>query len=108
MEKGERSSVIQGRIIRSRKVQFERFFKESKIFCNSEMAPKMIERYCRMADSAKGLLSRAVDSFGLSARGYNKIIKIAWTIADMSGDEIISEGHIAEALQYRFNDTEVL
>ncbi|MFH1415120.1 MAG: YifB family Mg chelatase-like AAA ATPase [Elusimicrobiota bacterium] len=104
MEKGEDSAAIRSRAVAARRKQVERFADEPGVFCNGDMNAKVMEKTCPLSHDVRMLLSRAVDSCALSARGYNKVIKLARTVADLEGAEEITEGHVREALQYRFID----
>jgi len=97
---GESSEVIKQRITSAREIQRQRF-KEDNIFINAEMKNSHIKKHCILSEEVKHILAQAVANFNLSARSYFKMIKIARTIADLSGVENISVSHIAEALQYR-------
>jgi len=103
LEEGESSSEIRKRVIAAREFQNERYGKE-KIFSNSDLNSSQIKKYCIIEPEARELLSKAVDVYGLSARGYNKVLKIARTIADLEKKEIISKENISEAIQYRIAD----
>ena len=94
----EKSSDIRKRVNIARKIQVERY-KEYKIFSNSELSSKLIEKYCVLNRKSKELLNKYFDKMKLSVRGYNKILKVSRTIADLNGDENIDENHILEALQ---------
>ena len=85
---------------KARNRQIERY-KKYKIYSNAELTPSLIEKYCKIDDKSKELLEKAFKNLGLSARGYNKILKIARTIADLEEKEKIEISHIAEAIQYR-------
>ncbi len=98
--RGESSKQIRKRVTEARKTQRERF-KKSKIFCNAQMTPSMIYRYCPLDRESERLLENAVEKMGLSARSYHRIIKVARTIADLEGQNDIKSHHIAEAIQYR-------
>ncbi|WP_027363501.1 YifB family Mg chelatase-like AAA ATPase [Desulfotruncus alcoholivorax] len=95
---GESSEAIRLRVKQARAVQIERFGTE---MTNSEMAPAQITKYCPLNQEALQLLRSAFDRLDLSARGYNKIIKVSRTIADLAGEKEIKVEHIAEAIQYR-------
>lgn len=97
------SLTIKKRVNKARKIQFERL-KEYGLFSNSELTPKLIEKYCKLDDKSKNILNAAFNSFGLSARAYSRILKVARTIADLDGTENIQVNHIAEAIQYRTLD----
>ena len=71
------------------------------IVCNSELTPRLIEKYCKLDSQGKVLLEKAFTTLGLSARGYGRILKVARTIADLEGTEDIETRHLAEAIQYR-------
>jgi magnesium chelatase family protein len=97
----EKSENIRSRIIAARKIQQERFKGIKGVFCNADMKNKHLKEYAKFSDSANLLLKQAVNKFSLSARTYFRLIKVARTIADLEKAEIISDAHIAEALQYR-------
>lgn len=98
---GEKSQIIRERVESARKVQKERF-QNLGIITNSEMSPDQIKKFCELDEKCVMLLRSAVTSMRLSARAYHRIIKIARTIADLSGELAILPTHIAEAVQYRF------
>ncbi len=100
---GESSQTIRQRINAARMVQQERFT-HHKIYCNAQMPPRLLKRFCMLDEDSHGLLETAIDRLGLSARAHNRILKIARTIADIEGLEQISSAHIAEAIQYRSLD----
>lgn len=97
---GEPSAKIKERVNKTRSIQQERY-KGTGISCNARLTPSMLRRYCVMTDSANRLLQSAFEGMGLSARAYDRIVKVARTIADLDGSEKINEYHIAEAVQYR-------
>lgn len=104
----ERSIDIMRRVEKARKIQLERFKeyrnKGMRIYTNSEMPHKLVERFCVLEEGAKKLLLTAMERFNLSMRSYDKILKVARTIADLEGSEIINSLHISEALHYRMLD----
>ncbi|MFQ5804769.1 MAG: YifB family Mg chelatase-like AAA ATPase [Candidatus Methylomirabilales bacterium] len=100
---GEPAPVIRERVRRARALQTDRF-KKSKIFCNAAMSPRQIRRYCQVGDEGQRLLETAVERLGFSARAYDRILKVARTIADLVAEESIHPQHIAEAIQYRSLD----
>lgn len=103
-EKQEESSVeIKKRIVKARLIQQERY-KELGIITNSELSGKHISKYCKVNKESEQLLKDAFEKLGLSARAYNKILKVARTIADLEENEHIETKHIAEAIQYRSLD----
>lgn len=95
---GEDSNTIRLRVKQARDIQVERFGTE---MTNSAMTPAQIKKYCPLSQETKHLLRSAFERLNLSARAYNKIIKVARTIADIAGDKEIKVEHIAEAIQYR-------
>ena len=99
----ESSKEIRKRVNQARKIRLERY-KEYPIYSNSELTPKLIEKFCQLNNESKQILKTAFDKLGLSARAYNKILKVARTIADLDASERIQEKHLAEAIQYRSLD----
>ena len=102
-ERGERSAVIKKRVNAARKVQQERF-KGTGITCNAHMTAQQTQEYCIMTEAAKNLLRLVFERLALSARAYDKILRVARTLADLSARDVIEEEHIAEAVQYRSLD----
>ena len=102
-EKGESSKVIKERVNKAREIQLNRY-KDYNIYTNGELTHSLIERFCVIDDVGKEILKKAFNNLGLSARAYDKILKIARTIADLEGEENIKPNHIAEAIQYRSLD----
>jgi magnesium chelatase family protein len=100
---GEKSIDIRKRVNKSRDIQLERFKKE-KIYSNSQMNPKQIRKHCQLDEDSKNVLKMAMDKMGLSARAYDRILKVSRTIADLEGNEKITVAHISEAVQYRSLD----
>jgi len=96
----ENSSSIKLRVEKTRKIQRQRFQNDG-IFYNAQMNTKLIKKYCLLDSQARGLLKKAMTELGFSARGYDKILKISKTIADLENSEIINAEHISEAIQYR-------
>jgi len=99
----ESSLIIKSRVEQARLIQRERL-KGSGYFCNAQMNSKLIKKHCLLDDSAKKLLGMALTELGLSARAYDKILKIARTISDLAGCRTIKTEHISEAVQYRSLD----
>lgn len=102
-EKGELSEVVAQRVLKARNIQKERF-SGTGIFTNAEMDEKMLERFCKLDDGCRVLMEHLIDRLGLSARAYSRILKVARTIADLSGMEDIAPSHLREAAGYRFLD----
>jgi magnesium chelatase family protein len=96
----EASESIRQRVAAAREIQARRLSR-TKIFCNAQMSSRHIKRHCQVDESSCRLLEAAIDKLGLSARAYNRILKIARTIADLEHAVQISAAHISEAIQYR-------
>ena len=103
---GEASNIIRERVTKAREIQTQRFIESEKVHYNAQMNVKQIRKYCALDDSSKKLLKTAMDSLNLSARAYDRILKVSKTISDLEGSESISPDHIAEAIQYRSLDRE--
>lgn len=98
--KEESSNSIKSRIINARDIQKDRY-KNIKILTNSELSGKNISKYCNVNMESEKMLKKAFETLGLSARAYNKILKVSRTIADLNGSDNIETHHVAEAIQYR-------
>ncbi|HOE03643.1 MAG TPA: YifB family Mg chelatase-like AAA ATPase [Bacteroidales bacterium] len=103
---GESSAQIRERVIAARQVQSERFKGIKSMYCNAQMNSRQLRKYCVLDETSMALLKTAMERLGLSARAYDRIIKVSRTIADLEGEENISSSHIAEAIQYRSLDRE--
>ncbi len=99
----ETSEQIRKRVDRARKIQTERY-RESGITCNARLLPAMLDKYCTLSSSAEKTLSLAFDRMGLSGRAYDRILKVARTVADLDGEEKIGNDHILQAIQFRSLD----
>ena len=102
-EETESSESIKKRVEKARKIQQERY-KDCKIYSNSQLTPKLIEKYCKLNSEGKVILQNAFERLGLSARAYGRILKVSRTIADLEESENIEKNHIVEAIQYRSLD----
>jgi magnesium chelatase family protein len=98
--KSETSAQIRERVLKAYEVQRKRF-KGLKISFNGQMGRREIKKFCRLEVEAEELLTRAVSSLGLSARAYDRVLKVSRTIADLEGSDLILAHHVAEALSYR-------
>lgn len=96
----ESSEEVKKRVDKARKIQLERY-KDEKIYCNAKMNSRLIKKYCAIDEESEKLIETAFEKFHMSARGYNRILKVARTIADLAGSEKIEISHIAEAIAYR-------
>ncbi len=103
---GESSADIRERVEKARKIQQDRFSSEG-IHCNAQMTTQHLRRFCALDEPSQSLLKAAMEKFGLSARAYDRILKVARTIADLDGEEAIKPSYVAEAIQYRNLDRSV-
>ena len=97
---GEPSAAIKQRVDHARNMQHRRFGEHSGM-CNARMGPDELRRYCVLDNRSAELMRRAFDTLGLTARSYDRILRVARTIADIAGSELIQHQHIAEAIRYR-------
>jgi len=102
----ETSEEIRKRVNQARKIQQERY-KKYGIYCNAHLKGSMVREFCNISGEGKKVLRAAFDKLNLSARAHDRILKVARTIADMEGSEIIRSKHVAEAIQYRALDRTV-
>ncbi len=102
---GERSDQIRERVMKARIIQQDRF-NGSGIYCNAQMSSKQVKDICIITAAGQNLLNKAMTKLGLSARAYDRIIKVSRTIADLSNSLDIKVEHLAEAIQYRSLDRE--
>ncbi len=102
-DRGEASAEIRKRIVRARKRQLQRM-KGKRIYCNAQMGTREVKRFCVVDEESKELLEMAVNRLGFSARAYTRVLKVARSIADLSGEEKIGSVHVSEAIQYRMLD----
>ena len=105
-EKAESSTSIRERVIQAREIQTQRFAQYEHIHYNAQMGSKQIREYCHVEEASLAMLKKAMERLSLSARAYDRILKVARTIADLEGSESIKEYHIGEAIQYRSLDRE--
>lgn len=103
-EPGELSEKIRERVIRARKIQEFRYNEYDSIHSNSQMTPKLLKKYCTFEKKGEEVLKAAIEKMKLSARAYDKILKISRTIADLENSETITHEHLSEAIQYRSLD----
>jgi len=102
----EKSEIIRERVIRAREIQKRRFEHFPGIYCNAQMNSKMIKNYCVISQAGVNLLKTAMERLKLSARAYDRILKVSRTVADLSASEDIKIEHLAEAIHYRSLDRE--
>lgn len=106
-ESGEKSEQIRERVQKAREVQLQRFKDKPHLFCNADMQSKDIRKYCSLDAQSQELLKNAITRLGLSARAYDRILKVSRTIADLEGQEKILPSHVSEAIQYRSLDRQL-
>lgn len=104
MKPGESSETVKKRVNEARAFASKRFNDGSGIYCNAKMTARQIKQHCTLTDDASDLLSSAYETIGMSARGYDRILKIARTIADLDASDDICAEHIGEAIQLRTLD----
>ncbi len=100
-ENGMSSAMMRDRVMGARRIQDERYREVGGVYNNMQMTPALIKKYCHLDSTGEGILRRSVEHFGLSARAYHRILKIARTIADLDGSDTILSRHVTEAVQYR-------
>ena len=103
---GEKSELIRKRVIRAREIQQERFQTKAEVYCNAQMNPQTVRNLCKIDTAGQTLLKQAMEKLGLSARAYDRILKVARTIADLAESDEIEIAHLAEAIHYRSLDRE--
>ena len=102
----EKSNAIRERVIKAREIQTERYKDLDGIYCNAQINTQLLREYCQLDTASQNLLKKAMERLNLSARAYDRILKVARTIADLAAAENIRTEHIAEAIQYRSLDRE--
>jgi magnesium chelatase family protein len=101
---GEKSEIIRSRVIEARQVQEKRFEEMPGIYCNAQMSVKILRKFCQLDNASNLLLKNAMDKLGLSARAFDRVLKVSRTIADIDNQPHIRVEHLAEAIQYRSLD----
>ena len=104
---GETSAQIRARVIAARRLQNQRFADKPKITCNARMGARELKSFCELGEATRDLLKHAMTEYNLSARAYDRILKVARTIADLANAEKISGDHISEAIQFRSLDRQL-
>jgi magnesium chelatase family protein len=102
----EKSQAIRQRVIKARNIQSERYAHLPGIHCNAQISSKMLQQVCKIGTEGQEMLRTAMEKLNLSARAYNRILKVARTIADLDGKPGILPEHLAEAIHYRSLDRE--
>lgn len=104
MQPGEKSAVVRERVVKAREIQEKRYQDCMGVHCNAQMSSRMQREFCRLDSAGSAILKTAMERLGLSARAYDRILKVARTIADLDGSENIRTEHMAEAINYRSLD----
>jgi magnesium chelatase family protein len=104
---GESSAVIRGRVVAARKIQQERYAGRMRISCNAHIGPRELKTYCALDETATELLKMAMTELNFSGRAYDRILKVARTIADLAGAPNIEANHLSEAVQLRSLDRQI-
>ncbi len=106
MELSENSEAVRKRVLAARKIQEERFAEDSGIYANAQMTSKLIRKHAVLDEESNELIKNAMDRLGLSARAYDRILKVARTVADLEGEVDVQSHHLSEAIHYRSLDRE--
>ncbi|MDQ3315500.1 MAG: ATP-binding protein, partial [Verrucomicrobiota bacterium] len=100
----ESSEAVRARVVAARERQQARFKKDAKTNCNARMGPRQIKQHCALSDESQELIRIAMTELNLSARAYDRILKVSRTVADLAGEDAITPEHVSEAIQYRTFD----
>jgi magnesium chelatase family protein len=103
---GESSEIIRERVIKARNIQSERYNQEDGVHSNAQISSQQLRQVCAIDSAGENLLKHAMERLNLSARAYDRILKVSRTIADLESSENIQTAHLAEAIQYRSLDRE--
>jgi magnesium chelatase family protein len=106
LESSETSETVRERVLAARKIQEERFKDHKGVYANAQMNSKLIRKYVVLDETSNELIKNAMDRIGLSARAYDRILKVSRTIADLEGEENVQTHHLSEAIHYRSLDRE--
>jgi magnesium chelatase family protein len=106
MYKAENSETIRNRVLKAREIQAQRFKENTGIYANAQMSSKLVREICTISTVGENLLKRSMEKLNLSARAYDRILKVSRTIADLEASEEIKPEHLAEAINYRNLDRE--
>jgi magnesium chelatase family protein len=101
---GADSGSLRDKVVSARTIQLDRYKGDNKVYCNAHMESRHLRKYCELDETSRNLLKTAIEKLGLSARAYDRILKVSRTIADIDGKESVGSSHIAEAIQYRSLD----
>ena len=101
---GESSAKVRKRVVAARAIQAKRLVDAPGVHCNAQMGTRLVRKYCALDNAGRQLMKLAIHRLGLSARAYDRILKVARTIADLGGADSIHPAHLSEAIQYRSLD----
>ena len=101
---GEQSAAVRQRVVKARKIQSARFKEAPGVHCNALMGSRLVRDHCRIDEAGRHLMKMAIHQLGLSARAFDRILKVGRTIADLADTERILPEHLSEAIQYRSLD----
>jgi magnesium chelatase family protein len=104
MQQGESSAVIRQRVIAARAIQTARFAGHPGVHCNAQMTSKLTREHCQLSEECRSIIEAAMNRLGLSARAYDRILRVSRTIADLEGSAAIQPHHLQEAITYRSLD----
>jgi magnesium chelatase family protein len=104
MEQGESSATIRERVVRARNIQAERYKNEPGIHCNAQITSRLMRQYCALSADCLAIVEQAMNHYDMSARAYDRILRVARTIADLEGSPSIEPRHVREAVGYRSLD----
>ena len=102
----ENSDAIRSRVIEARKIQEQRFTDNNDVHCNAQMSSRLLRKHCDLDTAGQSLIKTAMEKLGLSARAYDRILKVSRTIADLEKSVSVKAEHLAEAINYRSLDRE--
>lgn len=103
-DRAESSAAIRERVLAARTIQTERFRSNPGVHCNAQMTSKLTREHCRLTDECRSIMEMAMNRLGLSARAYDRILRVSRTVADLEGSPDIKPYHLQEAITYRSLD----
>ena len=107
MEPGDSSDSIKEKVQSAREIQLDRFNSRNQVYSNAQMQTRQLKQFCKLDKNTSDMLKTAMEKLGLSARAYDRILKVSRTIADLAGEDSIKIQHVSEAIQYRSLDRQL-